>query len=189
MSSNVRRRSRPVKIEYETNHADVEAWNQHFLKLPEVTRTIRKRALSMALTTGLVVGGLAYVTSHNLIAAGITATVLFLVIASLASGALRHETLKTARKVLDADPTNPALGPHTLEVTSTTITETCSHHTLSVQWHAVSTAIRTDDHLFIRLRSLAAIIVPLRSFDSEIDRDAFIRHVLKFAPSRTPSPE
>lgn len=177
-----------MKIEYETNHADVEAWVHYSLKLPEVTRSIRKRALSMALTTGLVVGGLAYGTSHNLIAAGITGTVLFLVIAALAGGALRHEALKTARKALDADPTNPALGPHTLEVTPTSITETCSHHTLSVQWHAVATAIRTDDHLFILLRSLAVIIVPFNSFDSEIDRDTFIRHVLQLTPSKATPP-
>ena len=51
----------------------------------------------MALTTGLVVEGLAYGTSHNVIDAGITGAVLFLVIAALAGGALRHESHKTAR--------------------------------------------------------------------------------------------
>jgi hypothetical protein len=177
-----------VKIEYETNYADVEAWNQRSLTLPEVKRAFRKRALSMALTTGLVVGGLAYGTSRSIAASAIIGGVLFLVIAALAGSALRHETLKTVRKALDADPTNPALGRHTLEVTPESVTETCSHHTLSVRWHAVASAIRTDDHLFILLRSLAAIIVPLRSFSSEADRDTFIQQVLQLAHSHVSSP-
>ena len=142
----------------------------------------------MALTTGLVVGGLAYATSRSLIASLIIGGVLFLVIAALGVSALRHETLKTARNALDADPTNPALGHHTLEVTTESVTETCSHHTLSVQWHAVARAIRTDDHLFILLRSLAAIIVPLRSFVSQADRDTFIQRVFQLVPSDTSSP-
>ena len=185
----VRRCSRLVKIEYETNYADVESWNQRSLMLPEVKRAIQKRALSMAVTTGLVVGGLAYGASRNIIAAVIIGGLLFLVIAALAGSALRHETLKNTRKALEADPTNPALGHHTLEVTPESITETCSHHALSVQWHAVANAIRTEDHLFILLRSLAAIIVPLRSFVSDIDRETFISHVLQFTPSQTSSAE
>jgi len=174
-----------MKIEYETTPADAEAWQQHVLTLPASKRAIRRQVGSMAFTTGLLVGAMAYGSTRNLIAAFLVGGVLFLVIAALAGSALRDQILKNARRALAADPTNPALGYHTLEITPEAVTETSSHHVLSVRWDAVASAIRTENHLFIQLRSLAAIIVPLRSFSSTVDQDAFIRFVVEFVPSYT----
>ena len=176
-----------MTIEYETTAADVEAWNQDSLARPEMKRIFRKRALSLAVFTGLVVGALSYGATTDITPSAITAGVLFIVIAAFGASALRHETLKALRKALDAEPTSPALGHHTLQVTPESVTEACPHHTLSVRWHAVSDALRTDEHLFILLRSLGAIIVPLRSFASQTDRDTFIQHVLQFTPTHAPS--
>jgi hypothetical protein len=177
-----------VKINYETTRADVEAWSQYHVTLPEVTCAIRKSVLLMAFTTGSLVGWLAYGTTRDFPASAIVGASLFLVIWVLGGSALRHETLKRASKALEADPTNPAIGHHTLEVTPESVTETCPHHTLSIRWNAVSSAIRTEYHLFILLRSLGAVIVPLRSFASQGERDTFIQYVMQFAPAHASAP-
>lgn len=172
-----------MRIQYEISHADVDAWNRHSLTLPGVNRSFRRRALMMALTTGLVVGGLGYSGSRSLMSSSIAGGTLFLVVAVLGGSALRHEALKTARAALDADPTHPALGHHALEVTPDAVTESSPLHTLSVQWHSVAGVVQTGDHVFLILRSLGVIIVPVRCFASEQDRDSFVLLLRRFAPA------
>ena len=169
-----------MKIQYETTHADLDAWGEYYVKLPQVARIFRGRALMMATATGFVVGLAAYKDSHSFIAAAIIAVVLFVPIVLLGGSALRHEALKAARKAVNADPTSPALGIHTLEVTPESVTEISSHQTLSVRWDAVAKAIRTPDYFYLHLRTSAVMIIPLRSFDSSEESEAFIQYVQQF---------
>jgi hypothetical protein len=172
-----------MKIQYETTHADLDAWGDYYVKLPQVARIFRLRALVMATSTGLIVGIAAYRSSHSLTAAAIVAAILFVPILVLGGSALRHEALKAGRKAVAADPTTPALGIHTMEVTPESVTEVSSHHTLSVRWDAVAKAIRTPDYFFLFLRTSAVMIIPLRSFASSEEGETFFQYVQQFAPA------
>ncbi|HEX8295251.1 MAG TPA: YcxB family protein [Chthoniobacteraceae bacterium] len=178
-----------MKIEYETTLDDFTALARESLNFPQVAGAIRKQARSMALTTAFVAGGAAYLVTREWIAPTVIGGLLFLVIAALGGSALRHETVKNAREAVPADPTDPALGHHTLEVTPEAVTETSAHHTLSVRWEAVSRVIQTEDHLFIVLKTMAVIIVPLRSFPAKSARDAFTEHLFRFVPHESGVPQ
>lgn len=172
-----------MKIEYETSLADVEAWHRESLKLPEVARAFRKQAFSAALTTGLLMGALFFGATKELVPSLIVGAFFLLLVWALVGGAIRHEALKRVRKAVEADPTSPALGPHSLEVTPEGITEVGEHYTLFVRWDAVAATVQTTDHIFILLRSLSAFIIPLRIFPSPEERASFIQHLLSMCPA------
>ena len=100
---------------------------------------------------------------------------------------LRHETAAASKRSIMADPATPALGHHTLEVTPERVAETCSHQTLSVDWTAIRSIVRTTDHLFICLTNLSAIIIPLRSFASSQVTQDFQEYLVHVAPSSVSS--
>lgn len=166
-----------MTIEYDTNIGDVDAWHRYFVKLPQVVPTLRLQSLATALASATIVGVLTLTTTKNVWAAGIVGGLIFIVVWPLMALAVRADTLKKARRAVIADTTSPALGHHTLEVTSEGVTETCSHHTLSVRWDAVASTGRTKNHFFILLRSLSAMIIPFRIFPSESAREEFVQHV------------
>jgi hypothetical protein len=178
-----------VKIEYETSLADVEAWHREYLKQPEVVRAFRIQAFWTAFTSGLVLGSLCYGTTKELIPSLIVGAFFLVLVWLLIGRAIRHDSLKSAKKAVEADQTSSAIGPHSLELTSEGITEVCQHHTLAVRWAAVATTVQTGDHFFIVLRSLSVFIIPLRSFSSPEDRASFIQRVLSFCPADAPQPK
>lgn len=167
-------------IEYDTAIEDVDAWYRYYLKLPRVVRGVRLQSFATALSTGAIVAVLMLGLSKDLTAASIVGGLLFLVVWALTGAAIRGETLKRAKRAIVSDPTTPALGPHTLEITPAELIETCSYHKLSVRWDAVESVTPTEKYLFILLRGQSAITIPFRSFSSDAARQDFVQQVEGF---------
>jgi uncharacterized membrane protein len=169
-----------VRIEYDTTLEDVDAWHRQFLKLPRIATDLRHQSVYAAFVTGVLVIVITLASSRDLRLALIIGGLLFVVTWALFASTTRHVTLSRARRATAADPTSPALGHHILEISADSIIETCEHHKLSVRWDAVENVTSAEAYLFILLRTLSAIIVPLRSFSSDSERDAFIEQAHSF---------
>jgi hypothetical protein len=167
----------PVTLQYDTTMHDVDAWYGQYLKLPQVASRLRGQSFYTALCTGAIGAVLMLALGKDLTAAGIAGALVFLVVWALMGAGIRGEILKRAKRAVVSDPTTPALGAHTLEITPTELIETCSHHKLSTRWDAVERLVQTDKHVFILLRGHTAVIVPVRIFSSEATRDDFVRRV------------
>jgi YcxB-like protein len=164
-----------VTIKYDTTIDDVEAWHRYYIRLPRMAHSIRLQSHAAAFSTGAIVAVLMLALSKDLAAAGIVGGLLFLVVWAFMGAAIRGTTLKRAKRAVVSDPSTPALGPHTLEITPTGVTETCSHHTLSVRWDAIESITSSEKHLFILLRGQSAMIIPFRSFSSDAARQEFVQ--------------
>jgi YcxB-like protein len=170
-----------VRIEYDTTLEDVDAWHRQFLKLLRIAAGLRHQSVYAAFVTGVLVMVITLASSGDLRLALVIGGLLFVVTWALFASSTRPVTLSRARRATATDLTSPALGHHILEISADAVTETCEHQKLSVRWDAVEDVTRTNAYLFILLRNLSAIIVPLSSFSSDSERDAFIDLVRSFS--------
>jgi hypothetical protein len=155
-----------MTIEYETTLDDLDAYYRLVMASAQFRRAFRKRTGILTLSVAVIMFMLVQASSRNVTAAIIVAFVCALPVFFLYPSVLRHETTAASKRSIMADPATPALGHHTLEITSERVSETCSHQTLSVGWTAVRSVVRTAHHFFICLTNLSAFIIPLRSFTS-----------------------
>ena len=76
-----------------------------------------------------------------------------------------------------------ALGERSIELSADRVREFSSGFDFSTAWQELAFAVVTSQHLFLAHPSMNAHIIPLRSFDSETAKEAFIRHATSHAPS------
>jgi len=75
-----------------------------------------------------------------------------------------------------------ALGERSIELLDTGIREFSAEFNFTTPWKDIVRVVATEQHLFLVHPTMNAHIVPLRCFDTDTDRDAF----LSLALSRTP---
>jgi hypothetical protein len=79
---------------------------------------------------------------------------------------------------IEASPNRTAHGTRALELTEIGVRESSSDFDFVTLWKDVALVVHTSTHLFIVHASMNAHIVPLCSFTSIADRDAFVAFAL-----------
>jgi hypothetical protein len=66
-------------------------------------------------------------------------------------------------------------GHHRVEISPEHVTEFNPHGQTSSTWRAVEQVAATEDHAYIYINAMAALIVPRRAFASPAEFDEFVR--------------
>lgn len=158
---------RIVTHQYETTLEDLAAWHAKYVQQPAWVQKFKWDGLLTAVGGGLAVTVLILLTGGNRLLAPVLGGSATLIFWPLAGGLLRMGAMRYLRRTAAKNSKPPALGDHTLEVSSEGLTETSGSFSISVRWDAVAEITHTDDHLFIILNTLGTIVVPFRSFATQ----------------------
>lgn len=74
------------------------------------------------------------------------------------------------------------LGPRTISLTDDGIRETSQKHESVFRWPSVRSAAIVGEHIFVMVDRNAGIILPCRSFASDIERDQFLAEIRRRSP-------
>lgn len=91
--------------------------------------------------------------------------------------ALAISLARIQRRRLVPSPDGYVLGPLDVEILDEGIRLTSQRHESLFHWTLVSGPEITKDHIFIMLEPIAGIIIPLRSFKSDADREQFLAEI------------
>ncbi|MFH1418413.1 MAG: YcxB family protein [Planctomycetota bacterium] len=85
-----------------------------------------------------------------------------------------REVRRAVDKMLNEGRNICLLGPHIVTLTSEAFAESSEFSQSQTRWQAVDRIVVTDEHAFLYLSSMSAIIIPKRDFSAEGAFQAFV---------------
>ena len=176
-----------VRVSFEIVLEDIHAFNFHYATTAALPRGNQLRVrIALTMTLAALLGALGV---------AISAPVPFWIIGALILLAWwrvypkRIEALsRQATQRLYSEGKNLSmLGPHEVGFDDAWLHELTADREVRTRWRAVEKAVVTKEHLFLYVSGFAAVIVPLRAFGTDTDRNAFVEAAQRRvgeAPSR-----
>ena len=180
-----------MRVAFEIVLEDIHAFNRHYATTAALPRRNQRLVrIALTLTLGSLLGALGLAIRAPLPFWLLGALIL---LAWWALYPRRIEALsrQSTRRLYSDGKNLGMLGPHVVSFDEQWLCEITADREVRTRWRAVEKAALTPDHLFLYVCGFAAVIVPLRGFGSQAEKNAFVdeaRSRANGAPNGTRAP-
>jgi len=170
-----------MSVQTEITQKDVKAFVRYVAIGSQAGRSFYKLFVFSSAVMGGILGVAPFVTGGRLqvvsLAAGFFVGFFWLVII----GRIQSRIMRPAKE-------SYALGPRTVSFNDAGIRETSQKHELFFRWRSVCSSEFAGEYIFVMADQKFGIIVPIRAFSSDAERDQFLADIQSYSATDTHEP-
>lgn len=174
-------------VETHVTMADLLAFNAYHMRTsPVIQRQLlvgrcMLTGLALLLGIGIIFAGSGTVDVSDLIFILLICVISFAIYPYL----IRRSSMKTIEKLALEGKNKGMLGDQKLELASEALVVTTQSSTSTMNWSAVERIATTDDHAFLYVSAISALMVPRNAFDSQSEFQAFVAQAEAYRSAHT----
>jgi hypothetical protein len=163
-----------VRVSFEIILDDIHAFNLHYgrnAQLPQRSRKMVRLALMITLSSLLFALGMAIRAPT---AFWIMGALMILAWWQFYPRRVEAMTRRSTQRLYGEGRNAGLLGPHTVTLEADWLSESSSEREVRTRWRSVERLALTAEHIFIYVTGFSAVIVPLRAFCNDAEKEAFV---------------
>lgn len=162
-----------MKLEYEITNEDYLKFNMHYL---DNSADVKRSLFISRIMLTIITLGVAFLTIRDGSIYGyLYFALIWLVIMVFFKKYFRYFMERKLKKMIKDGKNKGFLGQSSLEVQEDGLYSTSQNAEQKTKWEGVQKIATTSEHIFIYVGELAAIIVPLSSFQDDAQKEEFLQ--------------